>query len=77
MPGMRCIGGCSLEPRGIGFSAALWNHDEGVLMSYLFAAYALIWIVLFGYLFSLARRLQALKEEIDRMQRMLDGLKRN
>ena len=46
-------------------------------MSYLFAAYTLIWIVLFGYLFSLASRLQALKGEIDRIQRMLDEPKRN
>ncbi|HVN79134.1 MAG TPA: CcmD family protein [Terriglobia bacterium] len=41
-------------------------------MSYLFAAYSIIWLVLFGYVFSLARRLHALRGEIDQMQRMLD-----
>ena len=45
-------------------------------MSYLFAAYTIIWIVLFGYVFSLARRLHAFRDEIDQMQRALDKHKK-
>ncbi len=41
-------------------------------MSYLFAAYTIIWVVLFGYVFSLARRIHALRGEIDQMQQRLD-----
>ena len=41
-------------------------------MSYLFAAYSIIWLVLFGYMFSLARRVHVLRGEIDQMQRMLE-----
>lgn len=39
-------------------------------MNYLFAAYTLIWIVLFGYVFHLSRRQQALKGEIERMRQL-------
>jgi len=42
-------------------------------MNYLFAAYTMIWIILFGYVFTLARRQHRLKEEIDRMGRVLNS----
>lgn len=45
-------------------------------MNYLFAAYTLIWIVLFGYVLRLSRRQQALKVEIDQMQQQLAGQKK-
>ena len=45
-------------------------------MNYLFAAYTLIWIVLFAYVFRLSRRQQALKGEIDQMQQQLAGQKK-
>ena len=47
------------------------------MMNYLFAAYTIIWVVLFGYMFTLARRLHVLRGEVEQMQRMLDRLKRD
>ena len=44
-------------------------------MNYLFAAYTIIWIVLFAYVFSLARRQQKLKEEIERVSQLLQTRK--
>ena len=34
-------------------------------LGYLFAAYSVIWLVLFGYIFSIARRQQNLKRQLD------------
>jgi CcmD family protein len=38
-------------------------------LSYLFAAFGVIWLFLFGYLFSLARRERELRDEIERLKR--------
>ena len=38
---------------------------------YLFAAYAAVWLGLFGYLLRLARRSRELEEEIRELRRML------
>lgn len=35
---------------------------------YLFAAYSLIWIVLFGYVFSIFWRQRGLERELERLQ---------
>jgi len=35
---------------------------------YLFAAYGLIWLVLFGYTWSIVRRLAALRDEIEALK---------
>ncbi|MQG11446.1 MAG: CcmD family protein, partial [SAR202 cluster bacterium] len=39
---------------------------------YLFAAFAVSWVVLFGYLFYVNRRQHEMKKEIARLQRILD-----
>ena len=41
-------------------------------IGYLFAVFAIIWAVLFGYVFSLVRRQQQLRREIDLLKEMLD-----
>jgi len=44
-------------------------------VTYLFAAYSAIWILLFAYIFSIARRQQKIKDEVTRVQKMLDSRK--
>ena len=39
--------------------------------SYLFAAYTIIWVVLFGYVVSLGRREKGLRDEIEALKRAL------
>ncbi len=41
-------------------------------MTYLFAAYTIIWVVLFAYIFSISRRQHKFHEEIDRLKQMLE-----
>jgi len=41
-------------------------------MSYLFAAFCAVWIVLFLYLLSLSRRQQALSREVEALRRMME-----
>ena len=41
-------------------------------LSFLFAAYSAIWLVLFGYLFSLSRRHRSLERQIEDLRRMLE-----
>jgi CcmD family protein len=45
------------------------------MMSYLFAAYTLVWVVLFLYLISLSRRQRKLDQEIDNLRKMLEARK--
>ena len=42
-------------------------------LSYLFAAYTAIWLVIFGYLFSLSRRQRSLEREIESLRKALEG----
>ena len=44
-------------------------------MTYLFAAYSAIWILLFAYVFSIARRQQRIQDEVTRMRKVLDSRK--
>lgn len=39
---------------------------------YLFAAYAVVWIGLFGYVLRLARRNRELEEEVRELRRLLE-----
>lgn len=41
-------------------------------MNYLFAAYLAIWIILACYLFSIHSREKKLREEVQRLKRLLD-----
>lgn len=41
-------------------------------IGYLFAVFAIIWAALFGYVFSLIRRQQQLRRDIDSLKDMLD-----
>jgi CcmD family protein len=41
-------------------------------LSYLFAAYAVVWIALFVYLLRLERRSRDLEEEVRELRRLLD-----
>jgi CcmD family protein len=45
-------------------------------VTYLFAAYSAIWILLFAYVFSIARRQQKIQDEVNRVQRLLDSRKK-
>ena len=45
-------------------------------MTYLFAAYTAIWILLFAYVFSIARRQQKIQDEVARVQQLLEGQKK-
>ncbi|MBM3788938.1 MAG: CcmD family protein [Acidobacteria bacterium] len=42
-------------------------------MNYLFAAYAAVWIILAIYLYSIHSREKKLRQEIDRLKRLLAG----
>ena len=37
-------------------------------MTYLFAAYSIIWVVIFGYVFSIGRRQSQLEREVETLQ---------
>ena len=41
-------------------------------MTWLFAAYTIIWIAIFGYIFSIDRKQRALAGEFDALKRKLD-----
>jgi len=45
-------------------------------VTYLFAAYTAIWILLFAYVFSIARRQQKIQDEVARVQQLLEGQKK-
>jgi len=42
-------------------------------LNFLFAAYTAVWVLLFFYILSLARRNRSLEEEIDDLRQLLDG----
>ena len=44
-------------------------------MSFLFAAYMVIWIALFAYLMSLSKKQQRLDREIETLKKILDEKK--
>ena len=41
-------------------------------LPYLFAAFAVTWLVFFGYMFFIGRRQQEIRNEIDRLRRTVD-----
>ena len=41
-------------------------------MNYLFAACAVIWFLLFGYVFTIAKRQQKVQDDLAHIQEMLD-----
>ena len=41
-------------------------------LSFLFVAYSAVWLVLFGYLFSLSRHHRSLERQIEDLRRMLE-----
>lgn len=45
-------------------------------MTYLFAAYTIIWVILFSYIFYLSRRQRKIQDEVTRVQRLLDSPKK-
>ena len=50
----------------------LSSHLPSSNLPYLFAAFAISWVVLFGYLFYVNRRQHEMKKEIARLQKVLD-----
>ncbi len=50
----------------------LSSHLPSSNLPYLFAAFAVSWVVLFGYLFYVNRRQHEMRKEIARLQRVLD-----
>lgn len=44
-------------------------------MSYLFAAYAVVWIVLFGYVMSISSKQKSLDREISTLKKLLEQKK--
>jgi len=43
-------------------------------MSFLFAAYTIIWVVVFGYVFYIYRKQRKLQKEIDLLKKTVDKL---
>lgn len=41
-------------------------------LTYLFAAFAIIWLAVLGYVLAITRRLQALERELRSLQQMLE-----
>jgi CcmD family protein len=50
----------------------LSSHLPSSNLPYLFAAFAVSWVVLFGYLFYVNRRQHEIKKEITRLQNVMD-----
>jgi CcmD family protein len=50
----------------------LSSHFPSSNLPYLFAAFAVSWVILFGYLFYVNRRQHELWKEISRLQNILD-----
>jgi len=50
----------------------LSSHIPSSNLPYLFAAFAVSWVVLFGYLFYVNRRQHEVRKEIARLQNLLD-----
>lgn len=50
----------------------LSTHLPSSNLPYLFAAFAVSWVILFGYLFYVNRRQQELHKEISKLQNILD-----
>ncbi|MBC8279733.1 MAG: CcmD family protein [Chloroflexi bacterium] len=50
----------------------LSSHFPSSNLPYLFAAFAVSWVVLFGYLFYVNRRQHEMRKEIVRLQNILD-----
>jgi len=48
------------------------THLPSSNLPYLFAAFAVSWVVLFGYLFYVNRRQHEIRKEIARLQNILD-----
>jgi len=46
-------------------------------MTYLFAAYTAVWVVLFGYVFSISRRQQKFQDEVARLLELRNSQKRS
>ncbi|MBM3802903.1 MAG: CcmD family protein [Acidimicrobiia bacterium] len=45
-------------------------------MSYLFAAYSLIWVLLFAYILSIARRQKKVQDDLSQIQDWIDRQKK-
>ena len=50
----------------------LSTHFPSSNLPYLFVAFAVSWVILFGYLFYVNRRQHELRKEISRLQTILD-----
>jgi len=48
------------------------THLPSANLPYLFAAFAISWVVLFGYLFYVNRRQHEMRKEITRLQHVLE-----
>ncbi len=76
----RCIGethdgvGDGALPQGDGLLDLLLLeiHLPSSNLPYLFAAFAVSWVVLFGYLFYVNRRQHEMRKEITRLQNLLE-----
>ncbi len=44
-------------------------------MSYLFAAYSVVWILLFGYVYSISGKQKRLETELDTLRKLLERKK--
>ncbi|MDA0264218.1 MAG: CcmD family protein [Chloroflexi bacterium] len=53
-------------------SVLLSSHLPSSNLPYLFAAFAVSWVVLFGYLFYVNRRQHEMRKEIARLETMLE-----
>lgn len=58
---------------GKGFSASsIWGVTKVDNLNFLFAAYTAVWVFLFLYVLTLARRNRTLEKEIDELRQLLE-----
>lgn len=56
----------------LGAASAQDGSDPEAYLPYLFAAFALTWVAFFAYLFFLARKERALRQEMEALRRALE-----
>ena len=64
------------ERTGIGGVTATPGSTQGGCMNYLFASYTVIWLLLFAYLISIARRQKKVQDDLTQIQEWMDRQKK-
>jgi CcmD family protein len=64
------------ERAGVGRVAATPGSTQGGCMNYLFASYTVIWLLLFAYVISIARRQKKVQDDLSQIQEWMDRQKK-